>query len=60
MKCKHGHEPDPIASYSWKPSNSIMNMIAKHAKKCPNYVPFWHQGLIFKSVCCATCGRQIY
>ncbi|WP_156960831.1 hypothetical protein [Amycolatopsis taiwanensis] len=47
-------------TYSWRAPTSITRLVAKHRQTCPSADPFWHQGLIFKSVCCATCGGKIY
>lgn len=61
MKCPHGHTPGPgPAVYSWKVGKSLQRKIAQHRQRCPQADPFWHEGFLFRSICCATCGRQIY
>ncbi len=60
VKCVHGQKPGQVVTYSWRAPTSITRLVAKHRQTCPSADPFWHQGLIFKSVCCATCGGKIY
>lgn len=57
-KCGHGQVPGndhPDITVS----GSDERRVAAHEAKCPGARVFWHRGLLFKVVCCATCGRKI-
>lgn len=57
-KCGHGQSPGS-GSGDITVSGSDEKKVAAHEKKCRGAHVFWHQGLLFKVVCCATCGRKI-
>lgn len=60
MKCRHGHEAGGPAAKGWTIGGSLERKVARHEEKCRNPRIFWHEGFIFRSICCSGCGKTIY
>ncbi|MEU0465004.1 hypothetical protein ABZ215_13455 [Amycolatopsis sp. NPDC006131] len=58
MKCRHGYQPGP--SKGWTIRGSVERLVAKHERSCKKAQPFWHEGFIFRVICCGGCGQKIY
>lgn len=58
MSCDHGESPNSkfagTTVFGWD-----AHAIERHMAKCRGAVIFWHSGLLFKVLCCATCGKRV-
>lgn len=57
-KCSHGERPGDLHP-DITVSGSTERAVERHEAKCRGARVFWHRGLLFKIICCATCGRRV-
>ena len=56
-KCGHGYEPGDAPDIEVHGARE--RAVDEHERRCRGARVFWHPGVLFRVICCATCGRKV-